>query len=421
MEDRQLPSFRWKICVLMFFGILINYLDRVNISHTILMMSQEFGLSPMQQGIILSSFSWGYVLFMLPSGWLIDRFGPRIVSAVACAAWSVATAMLGIFGSFASFVACRLLLGAAEAPIFPANAKVVRTWFPLQERGRATAIFDVGSYVGAAASAPFVISVMMMWGWRVSFFACAATGLIWSAVWYIYYRNPNDNSSDNSAVVTDTPIEESNLLQVSWPLLFSSRKIWGMAFGFFCYNYLKSFFLTWFPSYLVVERGFTIIKVGIYSLIPPLCAVLSELLAGAITDKLISRGVSVTLARKIPLCVGLIISSTIIGAAYIDSEASIIVLLSFSYAGLIAASASIWAIPGDVAPHVGLVGSIGSIQNTFSNIAGIIAPMITGAIYGATGSFAIPLFISGVLIFLGAASYWFLVGELEPIGQNSFD
>lgn len=407
----------------MFLGVLINYLDRVNISHTILLMSQELHLSPTQQGVILSSFSWGYVLFMLPSGWLVDRYGSRIVCALSCIAWSVSTAMIGTANNFTSFVVCRLLLGATEAPIFPANAKVVRMWFPIQERGRATAIFDAGSYVGAAIAAPLVVSVMLVLGWRASFFTCAATGLLWSTVWYAYYRDPRSKGGmkhDSFTVEKLTLSSEPALRKVTWSALFSSRKIWGMAFGFFCYNYLKSFFLTWFPSYLVEERGFTILKVGIYSFIPPLCAVLSELLAGVATDRLISRGMSVTLARKIPLCVGLIVSSAIIGTAYVDSELSIIALMSLSYASLIAASPSIWAIPGDVAPHAGLVGSIGGIQNTFSNLAGIIAPIITGAIFEGTGSFAIPLFISGILIVLGAASYWFVVGELEPIRSSHF-
>lgn len=406
-----MTPFRWKIGVLMFLGILINYLDRVNISHTILLMSQDIGLNPTEQGLILSAFSWGYVLFMLPGGWLVDRFGARTVNALSCAAWSVVTAAMGAANSFGALIGLRVLLGAAEAPIFPGNAKVVRIWFPIEERGRATALFDVGSYVGASIAAPFVVLIMLNWGWRSAFVACSVVGLVWSLIWYTYYRSPETEVSISTQGAEDT----ARTPKFNWFKLFSHRKIWGMSFGFFCYNYLKSFFLTWFPSYLVAERGFTILKVGMVSLIPPLCAVGAELLAGSFTDKLIKQGVSVTLARKIPLCIGLLLSTVIIGTAFVKSEVWVIALLSLSYASLISASASIWAIPGDVAPDTNLVGSIGGIQNTFSNIAGILAPVVTGYLYSTTGSFSIPIIISAVLCVLGALSYWFVVGELRPL------
>jgi MFS transporter, ACS family, D-galactonate transporter len=417
----KVSSTRWVISGLMFLGILINYLDRVNISHTILLMSQDIGLTPTEQGLILSAFSWGYVLFMLPGGWLVDRVGPRVINALSCATWSVFTALTGLGNTFASLLFFRVLLGAAEAPIFPGNAKVVCTWFPIQERGRATAIFDVGSYVGGALAAPFVVFVMLAWGWRAAFYACSVVGVIWSLVWYYYYRSPDEHRRvlpgelKHIRGAERDPKTGSAHPRFNWFSLLSNRKILGMSFGFFCYNYLKNFYLTWFPSYLVAERGFTIIKVGIVSLIPPACAVLAELFAGSVTDKLIARGVSVTIARKIPLCVGLMLSSVVVGAAYAKSQTLVIVLLSLSYASLIAASASIWAIPGDIAPSKDLVGSIGGIQNTFSNIAGILAPIITGVLYSTTGSFVLPLIISGALTLLGALSYWFVVGELKPL------
>jgi MFS transporter, ACS family, D-galactonate transporter len=130
---------RWKIGILMFLGIVINYMDRVNISHAIVLIAEDMNLSPMQQGIIMSSFSWGYVLFMLAGGILVDRFGPRVVNALSCIAWSAFTAMSALVGSYQLFLLSRFLLGAGEAPIFPGNASVVKRWFPLKERGKATA------------------------------------------------------------------------------------------------------------------------------------------------------------------------------------------------------------------------------------------------------------------------------------------
>lgn len=417
----MLKNVRWKIGILMFLGIVINYMDRVNISHAIVFIAEEMHLTPIQQGIIMSSFSWGYVFFMLIGGWLTDRYGPRTVNAIACFAWSAFTAMGALMGSFFPFLASRFLLGAGEAPIFPGNARVVRTWFPIGERGRATALFDVGSYVGAALVAPIIIYMMLHIGWRASFLAFAAVGIVWSLVWFWYYREPEAHQAvtqEELALVQENTTKEatrSDKANISIMGLLKYRKIWGMAIGFFCYNYLKNFFLTWFPSYLIAEKGFSFIKVGVVALIPPISAIIAELLVGHLTDKLIQRGVSVTIARKVPLCVGMLLSSVIILAAFTESAFWTVALLSLSYAAVISASTGIWAIPGDVAPSKNEVGRIGGIQNTFSNIAGIVAPIITGALFGLTGSFVLPLVISGVLAVVGALSYWFIVGDLTPL------
>lgn len=423
---KKKTSIRWIIGLLMFLGITINYMDRVNISHAILIISREMHLTSIQEGIILSSFSWGYVLFMLIGGWLVDKWGPRVTHTIAAIAWSLFTAMGAGVNSFLPFLSSRILLGAGEAPIFPGNAHVVKEWYPLHERGKATAIFDVGSYVGAALAAPLVIWMILSFGWRFSFLAFCGLGIVWALVWYWYYREPEEHKSVSKSELDYIQAFHNSVTQRApkaslksiLPLL-KYRQIWGMSLGFFCYNYLKNFFLTWFPSYLVAERDFTLIKVGIYALIPPACAIIGELLAGHITDKLIERGVNLTIARKAPLCIGMLLSSVIIGAVFVPNAMMAIVLLSLSYTAIISASTGIWAIPGDIAQHKNQVGTIGGIQNTFSNIAGIVAPIITGWLYGATHSFVLPLTISGILAIVGAFSYWFIVGELKPLKSRS--
>lgn len=419
-------NIRWIIGLLMFLGITINYMDRVNISHAILIIAKEMHLTPLQQGIVLSSFSWGYVFFMLIGGWLVDKWGPRVTHTIAAIAWSLFTAMGAGVNSFVPFLSSRILLGAGEAPIFPGNAHVVKEWYPLQERGRATAIFDVGSYVGAALAAPLVIWIILSFGWRLSFLAFCGLGIIWALLWYWYYREPQEHTGVSKSELDYIQTPHKEVIQKAPKATLKSvlqllkyRQIWGMSLGFFCYNYLKNFFLTWFPSYLVTERGFTLIKVGIFALIPPACAIVGELFAGYVTDKLIERGVNLTVARKAPLCIGMLLSSVIIGAVFVPNAMMAIVLLSISYTAVISASTGIWAIPGDIAQHKNQVGTIGGIQNTFSNVAGIVAPIITGWLYGVTHSFVLPLTISGILAIVGAFSYWFIVGELKPLESQS--
>jgi MFS transporter, ACS family, D-galactonate transporter len=339
-----MASRRWLIAGLMFIGILITYLDRANISHTIGIMSAEFNLSPQQQGFVLSAFAWGYVLFMMPGGWLVDRLGARIMNTLSCILWSLATGMIAFADGFAALVILRFILGAGEAPIFPGNAKVVRNLFPVGERGKATAIFDVGSYVGMALAAPVVVLSMVAWGWRASFVACASLGFLWSLVWYKEYgvsiegvggAEPQDHIGPANRAMTSQGTE------VGFVGLLAFKTIWGMSLGFFCYNFLKSFYLTWLPSYLVMERSYSVLSVGYYAVIPPVCGICGELGAGYLTDVLIQRGVSVTVARKVPLCVCLALSSLVVVGAYVDASAWSLVFLSLSYGLLIAASPNI--------------------------------------------------------------------------------
>ncbi len=410
---------RWIIGALMFFGIVINYMDRVNISHAILQIKTEFHLTSLQQGIILSSFSWGYVLFMLLGGYLVDKKGSRIMGALSCFFWSIFTGLGALAGNFKILLSSRILLGMGEAPIFPSNAKVVKQWFPLKERGRATALFDSGSYIGSAIAAPFIIYLMVTFGWRYSFAIFSILGIIWSAVWFYYYRDPENFKGLSDEERAILPMQENKELDIKIKIPFKgllmNRKIIGISIGFFCYNYLKSFFLTWFPTYLVMGKGFSLIKVGFIAMIPPLVAILGELLIGYLTDRMISKNINVSFARKIPLCLGMLISSVIIFSVFTTNIWTAIILLTISYTALISASPGIWAIPGDLSKSKSMVGTIGGIQNTFSNMAGIIAPIMTGFLLDKTGSFIVPIILSGVIAILGATSYWFIVGKLEPV------
>lgn len=397
---------KWGLVIYMSCGIAISYLVRVNISHAVIPISVEYSLNEVQQGMLLSAFAWGYVALMFVGGLLVDKFGALKMSFLSSICWSICTAISSIGFCWPMIFSSELLAGASEAPIFPANAKIVRNNFEENERGRATAIFDSGSYVGTAISAPLMTFLILKLSWRYAYIVIALMGLIWAFVW----KKISKGLYDTSNIINNTKLSKKEVL-----LCLKNRKVIGISIGFFCYNYIKNFYLTWFPSYLVNEKGLDFLNVGLYGMLPSIAAVLGGLLAGIITDWMINRGHSKTFSRKLPICVGLICSSSIVFADNINSEYSIVALLSFSFAMAIAASPSIWAIPGDIAPNVNLVGTIGGIQNTISNIAGIISPIITGYIVYTTGDFHASLILSGVLSCIGAISYVFVVGKLEPI------
>lgn len=411
---------RWIIGILMFIWIVINYMDRVILSHAILQIKDDFSLSALQQGIILSSFSWWYVAFMLIWWYLVDKKWPRIMSSLSCFFWSVFTWLWALANSFSVLLWTRILLWMWEAPIFPSNAKVVKKWFPLKERWRATALFDSWSYIWSAIAAPFIIYLMVTYWWRISFIIFSIIWIIWSIVWFFYYKDPKDfkNLSDIEKSIIPESIEEednnesfkNNVFQ-----LLKNRKIIWISIWFFCYNYLKSFFLTWFPSYLVMEKWFSLISVWFIAMIPPLVAIIWELSTWYLTDKMVSKNINITIARKLPLCIWMLMSSVIIFSVFTSNVFIAILLLTLSYTSLISASPWIWWIPWDLTKSSKMVWTIWGIQNTFSNIAGIVAPIITWLLLWLTWSFIVPIVLSWIIAIIWAFSYWFIVWKLEPI------
>ncbi len=385
--------------------IALCYIYRTGISTTIIEISREMCLNEKKQGYILSAFSFGYVAFMLIGGLLVDKFGTSKLLILTMIALSLITILIGFIHCWIYILILRFIIGALEAPAFPACAKFVNRNFSIADRGKATSIFDTGSYIGAAVCVPIIVFFISKYSWRESQYFFGFIGFIWVLLWF----GVNKRKEPRKKILGDN--KGHNNIDIIIGLL-SNRKIIGASFGAFCYNYSKSFFLTWMPLYLAKDLGFSILTIGFTATIPLIGAVIGNLSSGIIADTLILKGMSITYARKLPLCIGMLFSCVIILAPFIASPTLIICLLTFSFTMNISASPSIWAIPGDIAPSNQFVGTIGGIQNTFANIAGIIAPIITGYIVYSTGNFSIALVISGSLSVLGALSYWFIVGEL---------
>jgi ACS family D-galactonate transporter-like MFS transporter len=354
------------------------------------------------------------------------------------------TGLVATANGFASLLGLRLLLGMGEAPAYPTNAKVASEWFPVQERGIATAIFDIGTKTGTAFALPLVAYIIAIYGWRASFVVTGLLGIIWTIIWYLYYRPLRQNrhvsqaerdyieqggarleeawtaERRESALTEEGETREAEVNEpqrsITWGSLFGYRTVWGMMIGFFSLNFVIYFFITWFPTYLIKARHFSLLSFGLYGMIPPLCGILGELLGGFVSDRLLRRGVSLTAARKIPIVIGMLLASVIALAVIVPSAGLALGLLSLSYAATVFAAPSVWSLPADVAPLPRYVASLGGIQNFASNIAGILLPIYTGIVLQATnGSFVIPLVTAGAFAVIGALSYLFIVGRVEPL------
>jgi len=413
---------RWQMIALCFVANIINFLDRSNLAIAVPHIEAELHLSSFQVGLGLSAFFWTYALMQVPVGWLIDRFGVRRCLAGSVLWWSLFTAATAFVSGLPSLLAARLLLGVGEAGALPGFAKVVFNWFPRTERGLASSIFDSGSRVGSALALPLVAWLVASVGWRQSFIWTGLLGFIWVAIWVWLYRDPKDHSHVTEAECAllresqrthDEPIKNS---PVSLGYLLKQRTIWGMMIGFFCLNFAIYFFITWFPTFLIKARHFSMEEVQYYGLFPALFAIPFGWIGGAVSDALLRRGWSATRARKTCLVGGMLVSCVIAFAPLVQSSVTALVLMGASYAALAFTAANIWTLPGEVAPSAGNVALIGALQNGAANLAGIGITTFTGLLLTLTGgSFVLPLAVAGALCIVGALSYLFIMGPVERI------
>ncbi|WP_336777508.1 MFS transporter [Pantoea sp. USHLN256] len=418
---RRYPRIRWLMIVFCFFAIAINYIDRINLAIAAPHIKADLGLDDTSMGLILGAFFWTYALMQIPAGRLLDRLGARAGLAIAVGWWSLFTVFTSFGKGFTSLFAARLALGLGEAGGNPGCVKVVYSWFPKKQRATASGIFDAGPRAGSALALPLVAWLISVWNWETSFIVTGALGLIWVVIWLVFYREPEEmkglDETERQNLLEDRalPTTQANAKVELWSL-FRHRNVWGMMIGFFCMNFATYFFVTWFPTYLTVAHGFSLKELGTLGAIPALMGIPGSLLGGVVSDALYRKGFSLTVARKTCLISGMLLSSVIAFAAFTDSIAVILTLFSITYAGLAFTAANIWTLPADVAPASNYVATLGGIQNFAGNLAGIVTASFTGLMLSLShGSFVVPLLVAGGICVLGALTFMFVLGKLEPL------
>ncbi|MDN7182981.1 MFS transporter [Caballeronia sp. SEWSISQ10-4 2] len=421
-QEQVRSRVRWIVAGMMWAAIAINYIDRAVLSAAAPRIQSDFHLSAVQMGVVMSAFFWSYALLQLPAGILADRFGQKKVLGLAVLWWSLATAVTGFATGFKSLVALRVMLGIGEAGAYPSNAGIASRWFPRNERATVAGIFDSGSKLGGAVALPLIAVMLAVFDWKVTFAITGALGIVWCLVWQFIFRDsPSQHPRVNAAelehirdgLAPSAVGEKRNT--VPWRKLFAHRNIWAMCIGFFMINYNSYFFITWLPTYLVKERGMGLMEMGVMASLPLLISMFTEVLAGWASDRVYGSGrLSLTATRKLFLIVGLTMASSIGLAAFAQSAVMAVVLLCIAKSGMTVAASQVWALPADVAPK-NMVSMVAGVQNSVSNMGGVVGPIVTGAIVGATGSFVAALVFSSALIVLAIINYLFLLGKVDPI------
>jgi MFS transporter, ACS family, D-galactonate transporter len=422
---------RFLMLFLVFIGTVINYVDRANLSVAAPLLKQEFGLGPVEIGVLFSAYAWTYVIANIPGGWVVDRFGSRAMYALAVLVWSAFTVAQGFAGRFATIFGLRLGVGVAEAPTFPVNNRVVSIWFTQRERGTATSVYLVGQYIGMAALTPALFWIAHAFGWRAIFWATGAVGIVWAGVWYLLYRDPENCSwvseaelahirnggalvgSGNANAAGAAGAQSQKFPWRKLATVFRNRQIIAICMGKFASLSSLYFFLTWFPSYLISERHMTVLKAGGMTAVPFIAASIGVVAGGTLSDFLLRRGASVGVARKTPIITGLLLVPTMTLSLLTDSNAVVIAIMSFAFFAQGVASAS-WSLIGDIAPK-SMIGITGGAVNFAGNLSGIVTPIAIGFILRETGSFGWALGLISVFAVMGALAYTFLLGEVKRI------
>jgi ACS family glucarate transporter-like MFS transporter len=423
---------RYLIVAMLFIASCFSYGDRIALSVGGVLMQKAMALSPAKMGLLFSGFGWAYVAGQLPSGGLLDRFGSKRVYGISIVIWSLCAFAIGLAGyapaawAFSLLFGLRLLSGMAQSPVFPGNGRIVAAWFPTVERGRASAIFNASQYFSLFAFGGLFGWLTEKYGWQSCFWFMGFAGLVLALVWTRTVYNVPDHPMISRPEI-DCIEQGGGLVNVdrgrgprrnplTWAtlkLLLSQRMLVGVYIGQFCINTLTTFFLTWFPSYLVKARHMSILQAGFAAALPALCGFTGGILGGIGSDWLLRRGYSLTFARKAPIIAGMLLSVTMIACNYTNSQTLVMVLMSLAFFGK-GFGALGWTVVSDTSPRE-LIGVNGGVFNTFGNLSTITTPTVIGFLVSRTGSFNDALIFVAATALLAIFSYVVIVGEIKRL------
>lgn len=393
--------------ILLHFAILINYIDRSNLSIAAPTLTKELQLAPAQLGILLSAFFYTYSACLFFIGWFTDRFNVNYVLALGFLLWSAATAATGFVHGFVLLFLLRLLLGMGESVAFPGFSKVLSRYVPEHVRGIANGIIIAGMRTGPAIGFLATGLLMARYGWRPVFIGIGLVSLLWLPLWFLVMpRGPG--------------LPRPAALQVKTIGIISQRSFWGVTLGHFAANYYIYFMLTWLPTYLIQVRHLdpiTMPKVGGFYYLVDAVATMS---CGFVCDSLIRSGKSVTLVRKSAAVLGNSLLAIALVGSLMAGEQTYLAWLVLLAIGSGVGNMGIFAFSQTLAGP-SATGRWTGVQNAFANFAGIICPAVTGYLVGITGSFAWPLIIVAIVILGGVASWAFIVGPVKEIDWHLSD
>ena len=401
---------RYWVFFLLFLFNAIAYVDRVNMSVAGKPIAHEFGLSPIALGYLFSSFLWAYVLMMLPGGRLIDRWGTHVVASVATAVWSAAQMATGMVGGFATMLAARLGLGIGEAPFAPVTYGSVRSWSPYTERGTAIAAISAGSSLGLALGAPAVAWLIDALSWRWSFIITGAVGFVWVLVWLALVSTPEKTrwlpqaEREHILAGRDAGITPPSHGGVGYLGLIRCPAMWGLFISQGCLVYTVYLYMSWLPNYLQTARHVSMLSSGFYTAIPFLVASAVNILANWAGDKLMTADAVRRGNRRYLVALCLLLTAAGLAIPLVQSLAAVIALVTIAVSFANVGPAANGALVSDLLRSPGDAGRAFAFLVLGGNTFGLLAPIVTGYVVAATGSFNSAFVAAGALALIGAVA-----------------
>ena len=391
-----------RVLFLLGLSVLINYIDRSNLSIAAPLLKDELGLSASQLGTLLSAFFWTYGFMQIPAGWLVDRFDVKWVFAAGFFLWSAATATTAMLNGFAALIAIRIILGVGESVAFPSYAKILSSHFTESRRGFANSAIMAGLALGPAVGMLVGGTVVGRFGWLPFFLVLGLGSLLWLVPWLAWMPRGTAASAPASGT------------KVRIPDILRQRSAWGTCVGQFCINYTLYFLVTWLPFYLVRGRNLSMDQMAKVGGLVFLLTSVAGIAFGKVSDRWILAGASATRVRKTMIGVGQTGLGVCLALTAVVPDNIFVWVLAPGGIFLGMSGGNCWAVTQTVAgPRV--AGRWAGVQNFIGNLAGAVAPALTGYLLGRTGRFYWPFVIAAAVSCIGTLSWVFGVGPVEPV------
>lgn len=395
----------------------LTYIDRINVNTAGPVFQKDLHLSTVQLGWVFSAFGWAYLALQVWGGWLSDRFGARLTLTVCGVIWAAATMLTGLVGSLTALILCRVLLGLGEGATFPTATRALADWMPAEKRGFAQGITHAFARLGNFFTPGLVAWLIKISSWRVSFIVLGGISLIWSLVWWFYFRdNPATHRGITQAELAVLPDYASKKDRKKDPVPWGAlvKRMAPVTLVYFCYGWTLWLYLTWLPSFFMHGYKLNLKNSALFASGVYLLGVVGDAVGGWVSDYILKRTGDRNKARRNLVIAGFLLSLVFMIPVLRSHDLNTVALcLSAAFFFAEFTIGPFWAIPMDIAPRFS--GTASGLMNIGSALAAAVSPLVAGYVIQKTGNWDLPFLGSiGLLLFGAIMAYWMKPNEPLP-------